>query len=157
MFGHSFVEVFLFLAIIVVCMWLDLHAHSKDKPVSARDAAIWSAIWISLAFAFAGYIGWTEGSDKAQLFIAGYLLEESLSVDNLFVMMAIFASFGIRDAYQHRVLRRVRPLDGMENVSVHGQARRKGSGLRLPLGCTLDAEAHPHTPPPARARLLRPR
>ena len=104
MFGHSLVEVFLFMAIVVVCMWLDLHAHSKDKPVSARDAAIWSTIWISLAFAFAGYIGWTEGADKAQLFIAGYLLEESLSVDNLFVMMAIFTSFGIKDAYQHRVL-----------------------------------------------------
>lgn len=104
MFGHSLVEVFLFLASVVVCMWLDLHAHSKDKPVSARDAALWSTVWISLALAFAGYIGWTEGGDKAQLFLAGYLLEESLSVDNLFVMMAIFASFGVRDAYQHRVL-----------------------------------------------------
>ncbi len=85
-------------------MWLDLHAHSKDKPVSARDAAIWSVVWVGLALAFAGYISWVEGSDKAQLFLAGYLLEESLSVDNLFVMMAIFTSFGIRDAYQHRVL-----------------------------------------------------
>ncbi|MBP3730287.1 MAG: TerC/Alx family metal homeostasis membrane protein [Mailhella sp.] len=97
-------EIIIFVAIVTACMWLDLHAHSKDKPVSARDAALWTAAWVVLAFAFAAYIGWNEGADKAQLFIAGYLLEESLSVDNLFVMMAIFGSFAIRDKFQHRVL-----------------------------------------------------
>ena len=104
MAGHSLLEVFLFAVLVAACMWLDLHAHSKDKPVSARDASLWTAAWVALAFAFAAYIGWNDGADKAQLFIAGYLLEESLSVDNLFVMMAIFSSFAIRDQYQHRVL-----------------------------------------------------
>ena len=104
MFGHSLVEVGVFSLVIITCMWIDLRSHNDDKPVTARNAAIWSAIWISLAFAFAGYIGWNEGASQMQLFIAGYLLEESLSVDNLFVMMAIFTSFGIKDAYQHRVL-----------------------------------------------------
>ena len=104
MAGHSLMEVFLFAALVAVCMWLDLHAHSKDKPVSARDAALWTAAWVGLALAFAAYVGWNEGTDKAQLFIAGYLLEESLSVDNLFVMMAIFSSFAVKDQFQHRVL-----------------------------------------------------
>jgi len=102
--GHSLVEVVVFCALVAFCLWLDLHAHSKDKPVSASDAVKWSCLWIALALAFSVYIGWNEGRDKAELFLAGYLLEESLSVDNLFVMMAIFGSFAIKDAMQHRVL-----------------------------------------------------
>ncbi len=103
-FGHSLLEVGLFCALVIGCLWYDLHSHDDSKPVTAKSAAKWTAIWVSLAFIFAGYIGFTEGIDQMQLFIAGYLLEESLSVDNLFVMMAIFTSFGIKDAYQHRVL-----------------------------------------------------
>lgn len=104
MFEHSLIEVGVFSLLVIACMWLDLRSHSDDKPVTARSAAVWTAVWVALAFAFAGYICWNEGSSQMQLFIAGYLLEESLSVDNLFVMMAIFTSFGIKDAYQHRVL-----------------------------------------------------
>ncbi|MCQ2444205.1 MAG: TerC family protein, partial [Mailhella sp.] len=104
MYGHSLPEIALFSLIVIGCLWIDLHAHNGDKPVSARDAMIWTLVWVALAFGFAGYIGWSEGFDKAQLFIAGYLLEESLSVDNLFVMMAIFGSFAVKDAFQHRVL-----------------------------------------------------
>ena len=103
-FGHSLLEVGLFCALVIGCLWYDLHSHDDSKPVTAKSAAMWTGIWVSLAFAFAGYIGFTEGTDQMQLFIAGYLLEESLSVDNLFVMMAIVTSFGIKDAYQHRVL-----------------------------------------------------
>ena len=103
-FGHSLLEVGVFCALVIGCLWYDLHSHDDSKPVTAKSAAKWTAIWVSLAFAFAAYIGFTEGTDQMQLFIAGYLLEESLSVDNLFVMMAIFTSFGIKDAYQHRVL-----------------------------------------------------
>jgi len=102
--GHSLVEILVFFGLVAFCLWLDLHAHRADKPVSARDAALWTALWVSLAMGFAAYIGVNEGADKAQLFLAGYLLEESLSVDNLFVMMAIFSSFSIRDHMQHRVL-----------------------------------------------------
>ncbi|MDD2967501.1 MAG: TerC family protein [Desulfovibrionaceae bacterium] len=102
--GHSLTEVIVFFALIALCLWFDLHAHKADKPVTARNAALWTGIWVSLAMAFAVYIGIKFNAEAAQLFIAGYLLEESLSVDNLFVMMAIFASFGIKDAMQHRVL-----------------------------------------------------
>ena len=101
---HTITEVLVFFGLVAFCLWLDLHFHRNDKPVSARDAAMWTTGWVSLAMLFAGYIGFTEGADKAQLFLAGYLLEESLSVDNLFVMMAIFGSFSIRDNMQHRVL-----------------------------------------------------
>ncbi len=102
--GHSLFEIILFVVLVSACLWIDLHAHDKDEPVSARSAALWSVTWISLALAFAGYIGWKEGHGHAELFLAGYLLEESLSVDNLFVMMAIFSSFGVREEFQHRVL-----------------------------------------------------
>ena len=90
---HSVTEVVLFCVLIIVCLWCDLHAHQADKPVSARNAAIWSCIWVGLALVFAGYIGYSFGSEQVQLFLTGYLLEKSLSVDNLFVIMAVFQFF----------------------------------------------------------------
>jgi tellurite resistance protein TerC len=97
-------SVLLFGLPVIFFLWLDLHLHRTDKPMSFGNAAIWSAAWVALAFAFAGYIGYRYGQDNAWLFITGYLLEQSLSIDNLFVFMAIFASFGIADMFQHRVL-----------------------------------------------------
>lgn len=101
---HSLLEIIAFFIFIAFFLWCDLHAHKEDKPVSVRSAALWSALWVSLAMLFMGYIWYAFGPQQAQLFLAGYLLEESLSVDNLFVIMAIFASFGIREEMQHRVL-----------------------------------------------------
>lgn len=101
---YSITEVIFFLIIIVSCLWFDLHAHKSDKFVSVKNAFLWSSIWISFALLFAIYIGYMFGLEKAQLFLTGYLLEESLSVDNLFVIMAIFTSFSIKDEMQHRVL-----------------------------------------------------
>lgn len=62
-----------------------------------KNAAGWSVFWAGVSFLFAWYVGATQGVDHGSLFIAGYLLEKSLSVDNLFVMMAIFSSFAIKD------------------------------------------------------------
>lgn len=93
-----------FLLGVVICLWVDLHAHKADKPISMRNALIWSLLWISLAMLFAIYVGVSHGVGDASLFLSGYFLEKSLSVDNLFVMMAIFSSFAVKDAYQHRVL-----------------------------------------------------
>lgn len=101
---YSTTEIIIFLIIISCCLWFDLHAHKSDKVVSVKNAFLWSSIWISLALLFAIYIGYMFGLEKAQLFLTGYLLEESLSVDNLFVIMAIFTSFSIKDEMQHRVL-----------------------------------------------------
>lgn len=89
---------------VIFFLWLDLHLQRNDKPMTFGKAAGWSATWVALAFLFAGYIGHRYGEENAWLFITGYLLEQSLSIDNLFVFMAIFASFGIPDMFQHRVL-----------------------------------------------------
>jgi tellurite resistance protein TerC len=94
----------LFGAIVALFLWLDLYLNRGDKPVPVVKALGWSALWASLALAFAAYVGVRFGSDKAWLFLTGYLLEQSLSVDNLFVFIAIFTSFAIRDGHQHRIL-----------------------------------------------------
>lgn len=101
---YSITEIIIFLIIIVSCLLFDLHSHKSDKIVSVKNAFLWSSIWISLALLFSVYIGYIFGLEKAQLFLTGYLLEESLSIDNLFVIMAIFTSFSIKDEMQHRVL-----------------------------------------------------
>lgn len=100
----SIVSVIIFMAVVIGALYVDLHAHKADEPVSVKSAALWSAFWIAVSLAFAGYIFVFHGSEFASLYMAGYVLEKSLAVDNLFVFMAIFASFGIRDAYQHRIL-----------------------------------------------------
>ena len=105
MIGHySVFEIVLFFVIVVLALGVDLFAHKQDKAISAKSAATWSVGWIVLAFAFAAYIGLSHGWGDSSLFVTAYLLEKSLSVDNLFVMMAIFSSFAVPDKYQHRVL-----------------------------------------------------
>ncbi len=103
---YSWIEVAVFSVVVIIALLVDLFAHKKDQPISMKNAAIWSIVWVALAFAFAFYIGNTakHSPDDSALFIAGYLLEKSLSVDNLFVFMAIFSSFSVKDEYQHRVL-----------------------------------------------------
>lgn len=105
MLGHySIWNALAFSAIVVVALIVDLFAHKADKPISMRDAALWSAFWVALSLGFAWYVGATHGADDAYLFLAGYTLEKALSVDNLFVFIAIFSAFSIKDAFQHRVL-----------------------------------------------------
>ena len=105
MLGEYSIESLLIFAVLVVgALLLDLFAHKQDKPVSLRDAALWSAFWILLSLGFAWYIGATHDKDQAMLFLTGYFLEKSLSVDNLFVFIAVFSSFSIKAELQHRVL-----------------------------------------------------
>ncbi|MCH5277162.1 MAG: TerC family protein [Desulfovibrionaceae bacterium] len=93
-----------FMVLVAICLWVDLHAHKADEPISMRGALAWSLFWIALACGFGVYVGVSHGISHAALYFSGYLLEKSLSVDNLFVIMAIFSSFSIREEYQHRVL-----------------------------------------------------
>ncbi|MGL4208748.1 MAG: TerC family protein [Candidatus Adiutrix sp.] len=102
--SYSWVEFSIFGLVVLVALIIDLFAHKKDEPISMKNAAIWSVIWVGLGLGFAVYIALTHGREQSYLYLAGYLLEKSLSVDNLFVFMAIFASFAIKDEYQHRVL-----------------------------------------------------
>ena len=92
------VAVFLLLA-------LDLFVfHRDERPVSMREAAGWSVAWVALSLAFGAYIYRVEGAVKGVEFITGYVIEYSLSVDNLFLFIVIFASFNVPPRLQHRVL-----------------------------------------------------
>jgi TerC family integral membrane protein len=94
-----------FVVFVLVMLALDLGVFNrKDHVVSAREALRWTAVWIGLALAFDGLVWWRFGSGPAIEFLTGYLIEKSLSVDNLFVFVIIFGTFAIPAAYQHRVL-----------------------------------------------------
>ncbi len=94
-----------FLGLVIVLLALDLGVfHRKAHEVSSKEALGWSVVWVSLALGFAGFVWWYRGQEKALEFLTGYVIEESLSVDNLFVIALVFSSFGVPKLYQHRVL-----------------------------------------------------
>jgi len=93
-----------FGAIVLVSLALDLVSHRGGRGCSRRSAIIWSVIWIGAALGFAAWIGLTFGSNHAQTFVSAYLMEKSLSVDNLFVFMVVFSRLRIPASEQHRVL-----------------------------------------------------
>lgn len=93
-----------FALLATAAFWIDLKSHSDDKPLSLKSATLWSIFWVVVSCLFGLYLGFADGWDKASLFFTGYALEKVLSVDNLFVMMAIFAWFKVPREYQHRVL-----------------------------------------------------
>lgn len=90
---------------VLIAIALDLgvfrrHAHK----IRLREAAIWSLLWVALAMAFGlGILHW-RGAQRALEYFTGYLVEESLSVDNLFIFVIIFRSFGLEPRFQQRVL-----------------------------------------------------
>ena len=94
-----------FTLVVLVLLFLDLGVfHREAREVSRKEAGIWSAVWISLALVFNAGIYYTSGSEPALEFLAGYLIEKSLSVDNIFVFLLIFSYFSVPLAYQHRIL-----------------------------------------------------
>ncbi len=94
-----------FTAFVLAMLALDLGVfHRKAHVVRSKEAAIWVAIWASLATTFGGILYIWLGAERALLFATGYLIEQSLSVDNLFVIVMIFSYFSVPDKYQHRVL-----------------------------------------------------
>lgn len=93
-----------FIGLAVGAMLLDMFTHRGDKPVSLAKASLWSVFWVGLSLAFAGFLYVQHGPEVASLFVTGYALEKVLSVDNLFVFMAIFAWFKVPDGLRHRVL-----------------------------------------------------
>lgn len=97
-------DVVVFVVLILIAFFLDLFAHRGDRAVDLKSAAIWSIFWVLISLAFALYLYVEHGLEYANLFLAGYALEKVLSVDNLFVIMAIFAWFQVPDGYRHRVL-----------------------------------------------------
>src|SRR5215469_13819045 len=94
-----------FHVVIIALLVLDLWVLNRGShEISTRQALAWTAVWILLACAFAVGIYYWQGSSQAMSFAAGYLIELSLSVDNLFVFLALFASFSVPRAYQPKVL-----------------------------------------------------
>ncbi len=94
-----------FLAVVAVLMAADLGVfHRKAHAVSVKEAAIWTVIWISLSLGFNYIIYLWGGAGPALNFLIGYLVEYSLSVDNIFVFVLLFTYFKVPAAYQHRVL-----------------------------------------------------
>jgi tellurite resistance protein TerC len=90
---------------VLVMLALDLGVlHRRAHEASYREALSWSVLWIALSLCFSGIIFWTMGNQKGLEFLAGYVVEKSLSVDNLFLFAVIFNSFAIPMRYQHRVL-----------------------------------------------------
>jgi tellurite resistance protein TerC len=94
-----------FTAFILALLALDLGVfHRKAHVVSVREATLWSAAWILLALLFNAGLWWLRGPDPALQFLTGYLIEKSLSIDNIFVMALIFSYFAVPAIEQHRVL-----------------------------------------------------
>ena len=106
-----------FLIAVLLFLALDLGVFNKTPHViSIKEASKWTAIWVSLSFAFSGVIYWLYSTNlianpdrlkpasAAVKYITGYLIELSLSIDNIFVIAIIFSSFKIAQKYQHRIL-----------------------------------------------------
>ncbi|MEJ7813102.1 MAG: TerC family protein [Gemmatimonadaceae bacterium] len=95
----------IFNAFVLGMLALDLGVfHRKAHVVKPKEAAIWTAVWVSAALLFCAGLAWFKDGHTALLFLTGYVIEESLSVDNIFVIVLIFAYFGVPAKYQHRVL-----------------------------------------------------
>ena len=103
-FGFPLEVLIVFFSAILFSVYVDLISHRHSKEITVKNAALWSIFWISLALAFYAYLYFRFEPEWADLYLAGYVLEKSLSIDNLMVFVAIFASFGIKDHLQHRIL-----------------------------------------------------
>src|SRR6185295_15076839 len=94
-----------FSLFVLFMLSLDLGLFNrKAHAIKYREAAIWSGVWVTLAMIFAGIVFWTQGTDPGLKFLTGYVIELSLSVDNLFVFLLIFSFFKVPAKVQHRVL-----------------------------------------------------
>jgi tellurite resistance protein TerC len=95
----------IFGAVIMFMLALDLGLFNrKPHTPTYRESLVWSLVWVTLAMCFAGVVFWQKGETKGFEFLAGYLIELSLSVDNLFVFLLIFTYFKVPARFQHRVL-----------------------------------------------------
>ena len=101
----DYVSWVIFAVAIFGLLALDLFVfHREAKPVRMREASAWVAVWVSLGLAFGAWIFLTRGTTSGGEYLAGYLIEYSLSMDNVFVFAVLFAYFGVPAAYQHRLL-----------------------------------------------------
>ncbi len=102
--GFPAETVLVFVCTVCLSLVVDLCAHKKDEVMSLKSACLWSLFWVALSVAFGVYLLVHHGAVMASLFFTGYVMEKVLSVDNLFVFMAIFSWFSVPENYRHRVL-----------------------------------------------------
>jgi tellurite resistance protein TerC len=94
-----------FFAVVLVALFVDVGiVNRRSHAPTRKETFAWSAVWVSLALLFNGFIFYQFGAFKAKEFLTGYLIEMSLSIDNLFVFLLIFRFFKVPKKYQHRVL-----------------------------------------------------
>ena len=94
-----------FIAFVLIAVALDLGVfHRKAHKISVKESFAWSVVWLTLAVAFGLWVLHGYGRQPALEFFTGYIIEKSLSVDNLFVFLVIFRVFAVKDEYQHSVL-----------------------------------------------------
>jgi tellurite resistance protein TerC len=102
---HALWEWAVFGGIVLAMLGLDLGVfHREDHEIGPREALAWSAVWIALALTFGGWVWLRHGPDSGLAYLTGYVIEKSLSVDNIFVFVVIFGALGIPPRSQHRVL-----------------------------------------------------
>jgi tellurite resistance protein TerC len=102
---HSVWEWLSFAGIITFMLFLDLGVfHKKSHTVSIRESLTWTAVWIFIALMFNIWVYHSMGEQKGLEFFTGYIVEKSLSIDNIFVISLIFTYFKVPTQYQHRVL-----------------------------------------------------
>lgn len=103
--SESFVLWSVFNLFVLGMLALDLGVfHRKSHEVGVREALTWTGVWITLAMAFNIFLYYYFDKETAIEFFTGYLIEKSLSIDNIFVMIMIFSYFQVPSAYQHKVL-----------------------------------------------------
>jgi tellurite resistance protein TerC len=94
-----------FLGIVVALLVLDLGVlHKEDKEISAKESFLLYGGYVSIALAFGAWVWWSRGAQSGLEFFTGYVIEQSLAMDNIFVIATIFGYFAIPRQYQHRVL-----------------------------------------------------
>ena len=94
-----------FAVLVVAVLAIDLGVFNRTAHVvQPREALVWTGVWVALALGFGVFVWFQYGATAAEEFISGYAIEKALSVDNLFVMYAIFTSFSIPALHQRRVL-----------------------------------------------------
>ncbi|MEV8253045.1 TerC family protein [Rhodoglobus sp. NPDC076762] len=92
------------VGVILVMLAIDLIAHRTAHVISVREAAAWSVVWVASGVTFGGIIWWLFGAEFGQQYFAGFVIEKSLAVDNVFVWAIIFSAFAVPPQFQHRVL-----------------------------------------------------
>lgn len=94
-----------FSVLVVIMLLIDLGLSRKSHEISFKEALTWTVVWITLAFVFNGGVYYYLGAERALEFFTGYIIEKSLSVDNLFVFIMIFSYFQVPQLHQPKILK----------------------------------------------------